>query len=1358
LHPAGASETTADTVLDSFLPADRREALISGTELPLRRFGAALFVDISGSRDLTDRLVAEHGPRRGAELLSETLSELFGALIDVVHRHRGSVVGFAGDGFTCWFSGRDGVGGAMAAALECRATARMPIKVVVTAGYGHRFVVGDPGLQLLEVLAGALVDRLGIAEKLAETGEVLVGGELLGWLGDGVQFEWRRDELKLPRRAVSGGEAFAVIHRQARKPAPPTTGWPPAGIDPPIARKWVPASVYDRMARGEGSFVSELRNVATLFLRFGGIDFETDERAVQKLDRFIRRVQRTVVALGGDLLAIIVGDKGSYLYAAFGAQTSHEDDPQRATRAAVELIEGQATADVTDLAAGISQGIMLCGIYGATQRRTYGAVGKPANEAARLMEAAPTGTVLVAESVASSLGRSYATRSLESPVAGITAYEVTGVGRLRREPSESLERLVGREAELAILQGWLDEADAGRGRIAAIVGEPGIGKSRLLAEFEVLARNPTRLVGTGSCSSLDATTPYFVLREVFAQLLALPDEVTEEQVRTGLQPLVGADADLGDLLPLLNPVLPVVLPATARTAELSREGRNDLTQEMVLRCLEHLNPSVLIIDDGQWMDSASRNLIELAGKNLGSLLVVVATRPSAEAGVTGTGAAVPDLPEHLDRLVVAENVLWLGPLAEDEVVEVASLRLGVRTLPLEVASVLALRSGGNPFFVEELARALADDGLIAISDGRAVLQGSLEELRQRVPETIIMRIQARLSALARPLQTTVTVASLLGQEFSPDLLAEVHPTVADRAELERELDELVATGLLVPVAGEPLYRFGHALIREAAEGLPVTETARSIHAGAAGWIEHNHPDLAGWQMILAQHWDQAGESGRAIGYWATAAEEALDNGAYDEAVRGFQRALELHSGNRLLATSLEAARWHMLLGEARVFQQGQDERQAREDLIRGLELIGEAPPRFLPQVATVGRLLEQVRNRVIGRRPVSDPAQIQRYRLAARAYEQLVEVYFLANDDFRSLHASFRTLNLAELGGDSADLARGYATVGALVGLIPRPELADRYLDRAEAAASATDDLRAQMWVGLVRGFYYAGIGRWETAEAASQRGRDLALQIGDRRRLEDGLAALMVEAWFQGRMQEAVTLAGEIHALASRRHARRSQAYAAQGLAYAYVDMGASDRAGDAIDELEDLGYRVDSSDRKEARRPDDEALASDTLGLRSLICLRSGRVDDALADARLILKRVEGTRPFNFSAYKAYNAGAEVLVMAGDQGSNPATEKEVARAVKLAESYAKIFPIGRPRPPLWQGILEARSGQMAKAVSLLRTSANIARSMGLATDEARALYELVKLGEDEPKRADELIDATGALGVARAHGFHLA
>ena len=206
----------------AFIPEDRRLALAGGYDLPDRARGAVLFADISGFTPLTAALAQELGVQRGAEEVLNQINPVYEAIIVELHRYGGSVMGFAGDSITCWLEGDDGRCGvacalAMQDAMRPFATVRTPagtpihlaIKVAVTAGPARRFVVGDPDIQLIDVLAGRTLDHVASAEKLAEKGEVVVGQEVADALGDALDVvEWRP--------STGAGVVYAVVQLGSR--------------------------------------------------------------------------------------------------------------------------------------------------------------------------------------------------------------------------------------------------------------------------------------------------------------------------------------------------------------------------------------------------------------------------------------------------------------------------------------------------------------------------------------------------------------------------------------------------------------------------------------------------------------------------------------------------------------------------------------------------------------------------------------------------------------------------------------------------------------------------------------------------------------------------------------------------------------------------------------------------------------------------------------------------------------------------------------------------------------------------------------------------------------------------------------
>src|SRR4051812_20175158 len=473
--------------------SDRRYAIAAGRQMPDRAQGAGMFADIAGFTRLTETLASELGGHRASEELTAHLNRVFHALIAEVDAYGGSVIYFSGDAITCWFDGDDGARAVAAAFAMQRAleregeivtqagTVSLGMKVAVAIGSARRFVVGDRDIQLLDALAGSVIDRLATAEQHAVQGDVIVDRAALEALGARVEpGEVRHDE--------ETGEAFTVVRRLLATVEPAPLPLAPRPLASDEVRPWLLRAVYERLGAGRGEFLAELRPAIPLFLRFGGIDFERDPEAGHKLDDVVRRAQSVLAQYGGNVLQLTIGDKGAYLYAIFGAPVAHEDDARRAVAAGLDL------AALDGVQIGIAHGRLRSGTYGHELRRTYCCLGDAVNLAARLMSAAPAGGVLVDESVQLAAGEDFemeplAPLALKGKRTPVTVYRALGSRQAgaRLQTSESLP-MFGRRDELAEIVGRLPGAGSG-GNVLAVTAEAGMGKSRLLAEVVGRARD-----------------------------------------------------------------------------------------------------------------------------------------------------------------------------------------------------------------------------------------------------------------------------------------------------------------------------------------------------------------------------------------------------------------------------------------------------------------------------------------------------------------------------------------------------------------------------------------------------------------------------------------------------------------------------------------------------------------------------------------------------------------------------------------------------------------------------------------------------------------------------------------------------
>jgi len=273
---------------------------------------------------------------------------------------------------------------------------RLAMKIAVAVGSARRFVTGDPDIQLMDVLAGRLIDALAAAERHAAKEEVILERSALESVGDRVEIrELRVDE--------ESGRSCGVVARMLGSVPNPPAPRVETPLPAQIANAWLLPAVYERLRTGRGEFLAELRPAFPLFLRFGGIDYDADEDAIGKLDVFVRQVQRVVTSYGGNLLHLALGDKGAHLYAVFGSPLAHEDDAARAAAAALELRELQSVTAAIDIQIGIAYGRLRSGTYGHERRLTFTCLGDAVNLAARLMSKAPAGKIYAAEKIDTAL-------------------------------------------------------------------------------------------------------------------------------------------------------------------------------------------------------------------------------------------------------------------------------------------------------------------------------------------------------------------------------------------------------------------------------------------------------------------------------------------------------------------------------------------------------------------------------------------------------------------------------------------------------------------------------------------------------------------------------------------------------------------------------------------------------------------------------------------------------------------------------------------------------------------------------------------------------------------------------------------
>lgn len=868
--------------LEAYIAGDRRRALAAGHAMPDRVSGSAIFADISGFSQLTEALVAELGEHRGAEELTATLNRVFDAVLGRFHRYGGSIVYFSGDAVTGWMDGDDGELG-VACALEMQRAMEevadlatpggtslgLGMKVAVVAGEARRFVVGDPKVQLIDVLAGALVDRLAGAEQLAAKGEVVVDVTTLACLNDRVRVR----ELR-----TGGPDQIGVVGELASSQPKLPVPLPYPKLPRSVVRHWLLPAVYERVRSGSGEFLAELRPAVPIFVRFRGIDYDGDPEARLKLDGFVRQAEHVVDGYGGNVLQLTLGDKGAYLYGVFGSPLAHEDDAARACAAALELLGLEGRTAATQLQVGLARGRLRSGSCGNWQRRTFCCLGDATNLAARLMSAAPAGQVYLPAELAEEAGTGFdfevlpylTVKGKTDPVAIRRLVGRRGVAFAWRR--RSAHPLVGRGNELRALIEAAEQAESGRGGVVSVVAEPGMGKSRLVGELVAWAGAKGLAVYVGAASAIGGTTSYLAWHEIWRTLFGVPDD--SDPLPALERALSAAGPDLLPRLPLLGAVLGVAIADNELTASFDPKLRklsleSLLTHYLALRA--RMEPIFLVLEDCHWLDPLSADLLEAVARAAGdlALLVVLTYRPKS---------FTPRLP----HATVIELASLSGESARQLLTErLAELYGPGRPVAETLVARILERAAGNPFYLEELVKYLHLGG----TDLGEKTDASVLEL----PVSLTTLVLSRIDTLPERPRRALKLASVVGQDFSLRALLGAYPRLGNARQLQASVARLRKEELVTEEA-TGTYSFKHAIIRDVAyESLPFS-LRRELHGGVGSWLETVEP---GELDLLAYHFWYSGDETKKLAYLLKAGDAARASYANVAAADYFRRAVPL---------------------------------------------------------------------------------------------------------------------------------------------------------------------------------------------------------------------------------------------------------------------------------------------------------------------------------------------------------------------------------------------------------------------------------------------------------------------------------
>jgi class 3 adenylate cyclase/tetratricopeptide (TPR) repeat protein len=792
---------------------------------------------------------------------------------------------------------------------------------------------------------------------------------------------------------------------------------------------YTPKHLAEKILTSKSALEGERKQVTVLFGDLkGSMELLADrdpEEGRKILDAVVERMMEAVHRYEGTVNQVM----GDGIMALFGAPVAHEDHAARACYAALRMQEAvkryadearQVHGVTIQIRVGLNSGEVVVSAIGNDLRMDYTAVGQTTHLAARMEQLAAPGTIVVTPSTLELVEGLVAVTSLgRVPVKGVSdpleVFEVTGVGpartRLHAAARRGLTRFVGRDTELEQLWRAQELAGKGRGQVVAVVGEAGVGKSRLVYEFLHSHRLQGWLVLEATSVSYGKATSYLPVIDLLKRYFRVQDRDDLREIREKVTgKLLALDRALEPSLPALLSLLDVPVDDSGWHALIPAQRRQqtlDGVRRLILREARE-QPLLVVFEDLHWMDGETQALLDSLVESLGSsrLLLLVNYRPEYQhtwAGKTYYSQS------RLDALSPESTGGLLDALLGND----------PGLIPLK--QLLVKR--GNPFFVEESVRTLVETKALAGERGRYRLAQSIGAIQ--VPSTVQTMLAARIDRLPSEEKRLLQVASVVGKDVPLRLLQHVADTPQEA--LQRALNNLQAAELVYEAHLYPdtEYSFKHALTHEVTYGSLLQERRRQLHVRVVQAIESLHADRLTEQVERLAHHAHRGALGeKAVHYLRQAADKAAARSALEEARSCFEQALAVLAGlPQTEATLVQAADIALELGP--VLTQLGDVRTLLERLREAERLVGPLQSgRHACQLVTLMadthiRLGDRQEALMMAGRAVELGQRLGDHTLSAKARNVLARAYYFGGDFRRS--AELAAENLAGLSVGAID-------------------------------------------------------------------------------------------------------------------------------------------------------------------------------------------------------------------------------------------------------------------------------------------------------------------------------------------------
>jgi predicted ATPase/class 3 adenylate cyclase len=892
---------------------------------------------------------------------------------------------------------------------------------------------------------------------------------------------------------------------------------------------------------------------------------------------------------------------GDEIMALFGAPVTHENDPERALRAALEMMDAlsefnhaNATLLPKPLALhfGINTGLVIAGGIGTSQRQDYSVMGDTVNLAARLEDLSEAGEILVGENTFRFTAPLFNFTPLEpinvkgksqpiqlyrllaaKPIAG---GQIRGIDGLQ-------STLVGRDAELAQLETAVQKLRDGQGMVVSVVGDAGLGKSRLVAELEstCVRGEVDMLWARGRALSYADTASYLIARDTLRSLLNISPTAEPVSAVAKLQARIEKifPGQMAEIFPYLGTLLDVPLNQQAEERIKYLDGR--VLHERVLQTAQDFilgvagqTPIVLVWEDLHWADPSSLELLNALlphTQNHRLLLLLVYRRPVSGSKIWRFRQ---DLSQALPR--DCHVLIELPPLTPEDSHNLLTNLLGDGALPAHIHNMIVSKAEGNPLYLEEVIRSLIDRRALTKTAEGWRLSNTVDQIS--LPDTLQGIIMARIDQLDRQAKRVLQVASVMGRNFRASVLAKVFngyfPNGNEQSPVQPDqLPEILARLANIDLVSlsqdqpESIYTFWHVFTQESVYGSLLRSDRRQLHLQVGVTLEQefllsdaNQNSVA--TLALAHHFEEAQDTARAIQYLELAADKVSASYANREARILYQRTLAL------LPTTNHAERWDTL---------------ARLEKV--LDRLGErnAQAEVLTQMQTASLLLQDNKRQTITHiRRSKYFDRISEYQAAAEAANTGLRTARISADE--QLQA--QSLNLLALAAwrrfDYREVQRWAEEALEAIRIIGEPEthiaslfhlgkssyrlgqydLALRYIRAAQELSHNFDNRDGEATSHMILGWIYQRLAYYDQAEDHFETMGQIRSQIGDRYGQATALSHLGWLAFDQKNPTRGLEYCQQALQTSEAVGDRENKAYALGGLALNYEQLNRLDEA----------------------------------------------------------------------------------------------------------------------------------------------------------------------------------------------------